>query len=215
MMVILCYSFFVMAKMVLVHGFGIGITAPFFRPGFGNHAGFAAFKKLIACGEAVVFSWGIKKPVGLWQILNPFFWRGIYEKEKILSQVVTTHQQFCEFLFHEQPEIIVAHSMGCYLLNEYLNKNFLPPSVKKIVFVQADLSNKIKLNFSLPILNLYCPWDPTLWLSVLYNRAWRGGLSPINNSLVKNVFLPLWRLPNLHNGILRTRHLKKIVLDLF
>ena len=202
-----------MSKIILIHGFGIGITAPFLRRGFGESAGFAAFNEMIVGGEAAVFYWGIKKQVSPWKILNPIFWLNLYEDEKILSQATATHRQLHDFLFYEQPEIIVSHSMGCFLLNEYLKQNSLPSSVKRIFFVQSDLSRRAKLNTNLPIINIYCFWDSTLLLSAIYNHERRGGLLPIKGVSVKNIFTPLWRLPNPHNNILHCPRLVKFIVE--
>jgi len=202
------------AKTVLIHGFAVGLTTPIFRSGFGFKAGFSAWENQITTGEAVVFRWGINRQVKLWQILNPFFLRDYYEAEKILAQTNETFERLKIFLEQEQPTIIVCHSLGSSLLNQYCQKFSLPISVQKIFLVQSDLSIKDKLNFPvdrLSVYNIFCPWDPTLLVSWLYNRVWRVGLDSVKNKGLKNILFPLFRPLNLHTSSIRDPGLVELV----
>jgi hypothetical protein len=202
------------SKTILIHGFAVGLTTPIFRPGFGVSAGFSAWKKPIAAGEAAVFYWGINRQVNLWQILNPFFLRDHYEDEKILAQATETFERLKVFLEQARPTKIVCHSMGGFLLNQYCKKFSLPSSVQKIFLVQGDLSIKDKINFpvdNLSVYNIFCPWDPTLLISWIYNRVWRVGLGPIKVAGVQNIFFPLWRPINFHTSGLRDDKLVKLI----
>jgi len=202
------------AKTVLIPGFAVGLTTPIFRPGFGVSAGFSAWKKPITAGEAAVFYWGINRQVNLWQILNPFFLRDHYEDEKILAQATETFERLRVFLEQAQPTKIVCHSMGGFLLNQYCKKFSLPSSVKKIFLVQSDLSIKDKINFpvdDLSVYNIFCPWDPTLLISWLYNRVWRVGLGPIKVKGFKNISFPLFRPLNLHTSSIRDPGLVSLI----
>ncbi|MFA6132340.1 MAG: hypothetical protein WC702_04780 [Patescibacteria group bacterium] len=197
-----------MPKIVLIHGFAAGLTAPFIRPPFGPSASFEAFKELVEKGEAVSFPWGIEQQVNPLKLLNPLFLLGHYEKERALAQARETHERLKTFLEQIQPEKIICHSMGCFLLNNYLENFSLPKSVKAIVFSQSDdtdfpfpSSSSSPSNPSSPFIhNLYCPWDPTLWVSCLYHKKQRAGLWPARQTSVKNVFVPLVRPINFHTN---------------
>jgi len=201
-----------MSKIFLIHGFAVGLTAPIFRCGFGISAGFRIFEDLILKKEAVVFRWGIDSRVNPFRFLNPFFLLNYYEDEKFLAQAFETHKRLEEFLEKEKPEVIVCHSMGCFLLNEYLKNNQLPSSVRTIVFNQADIAKNEEIKIELPVYNFYCPWDPTLIASSIYNRAWRGGLGQLKKENVKNVLFPLWCLPNLHVSAIRDERFVRHIL---
>lgn len=205
-----------MSKFVLIHGFAIGLTTPIFRPPFGPSAGFYAFDKTVESGEAVVFPWGIERQVNLFQILNPFFLANHYEDEKFLAQARETRERLRAFLEREQPEIIVCHSMGCFLLNKYLENFTLPKSVRAIVFSQSDdIISPPPLTPSTPSSlsthNLYCPWDPTLLISSIYNKKWRAGLRPARQKGVWDIFFPLVLPFNFHTSGLRDKKLVKFV----
>lgn len=201
-----------MSKTILIHGFAIGLTSPIFRSGFGVEAGFFAWRKQITTGEAVIFPWGIFRRVNFFQLINPLFLLNHYEDEKFLAQANETFERLKIFLEQTQPTKIICHSMGCFLLNEYCKKNLLPKSVKVVILLQSDLSSQDQINFSLKnlsVYNFYCPWDPTLLVSAIYNRVWRSGLSSLKTQDVKNIFYPLFRPINLHMNSFKDYKLAK------
>lgn len=200
-----------MSRIVLIHGFATGIDY-LWRPAFGVDAGFSAFADSIAKGETSVFRWDIKERAG-WRSLNPWYSFGIYRRECELAANSETHRSLERFLEHEKPEIIICHSMGCYLLLKYLGKYRLPTSVHTILFTQADVDSR---TFALPssyeeairhkrlrLINSFCLWDPTLMLSLLLSGSSRAGLRPLASPLVENVFYPLVKLWNLHTSAIR------------
>lgn len=206
------YFLHFVSKVVLIHGYGSHLTTPLFRPTFGPCSVFTAFREMIKNKEAAVFHWGLKRHVNLFQILNHLFLINHYEDEKLLAQSHETHKQLQNFFEQKKPEIIVCHSMGCFLLNNYLKNFVLPKSVRIVIFSQSDDIVFPKISESLNscnflIQNLYPPWDPTLLFSSIYNKKWRAGLRPTRQNKIKNIFFPL-RLPvNLHTSAVRDRRL--------
>lgn len=203
-----------MAKIVLLHGFAVGLTSPVVRRPFGPGASFEVFNKAVEGGEAAVFSWGDKQQVGLFRLINPLFLRRFYQKEKKLAQDIETQKALNNFLIHEQPEIIISHSMGSFLLSKFLQKFSLPKSVRLLIFIQADVSEKTGVSPGVRILNLYCPWDPTLLVSTVLNHGWRWGLKKIKQENIENILFPLWRPPNLHTSSIRDKKLLELISQL-
>jgi hypothetical protein len=203
-----------MSKIILIPGFAVGLASPIVRRPLGTSASFTVFNAFMESGEAAVFHWGIEQQVNFFQLINPVFLFRHYEKEKKLAQSTEVLESLHQFLIKNQPEIIVAHSMGVFLLNNYLQKFALPESIKKIVWVQSDDSRQRKINLSVSVCNLYCPWDPTLLVSSIYNRCWRVGLRKIKNDQVENILFPLWRPINLHTSSIRDRRLVKFISSL-
>ncbi len=97
-----------------------------------------------------------------------------------------------EFFSHNNPEIVMCHSMGCQFLANYLQTNLLPSSVRKIILLQGDTSRLTQFNTTVPIISSYCYWDYTLWVSVILNRYLPIGL--VGSKTVNNKFLVLLQL---------------------
>ena len=196
-----------MSKIVLLHGFAVGLSSPIVRPPFGPSASMTAFNHLISTNEASVFPWGVEYRVQPWQLLNPLLLRTLYKKEKSLvcSEILQTQLQ--KFLEKECPTVIVCHSMGCLLLKMYLERFKLPTSVKSIILIQSDLPAKVSLNASVSIHHLFCPWDPTLLLSSIVNRHLRAGLCASKRKDVNNILFPLTLPWNLHTSSIRDKKL--------
>ncbi|MCR4256642.1 MAG: hypothetical protein NUW08_02975, partial [Candidatus Uhrbacteria bacterium] len=53
------------------------------------------------------------------------------------------------------------------------------------------------------ITNTYCPWDPSLWCSMLIGSSLKAGLVGLRHPLVDNRLFPLFRSMNLHMSALR------------
>jgi hypothetical protein len=204
-----------MSKIALLPGFAVGLTSSL-RPSLGPTAGFRAFASLIQSGEAAVFPWRIERRVPPWILLNPFFLRAHYRAELALAGAATTHRRLADFLAKEKPAVVVCHSMGCFLLNEYLKENSLPSSVKNIVMVQSDLPVTAKANGRAPaVYNLYCPWDPTLLISLMNSEVLRAGQTSWRQPHVRNILFPLRRPFNLHTSSIRDPKLVAFVRSCF
>lgn len=200
-----------MSKIVLIHGFAVHLTAPVVRPPFGASASMSAFDESVSTGKATVFPWGIKRNVKPWEILSPFLIRDLYNKERDLIYSERLQRDLQIFLEKQKPSVIVCHSMGCVLLQHYLEKFSLPSSVETIVLIQSDLPATASLRTNIPIHHLYCPWDPTLLLSSVTNRHLRAGLCKSKNSGTENTLFPLVMLPNLHTSSIRDKKLIEFI----
>ena len=200
-----------MSKIVLLHGFAVGLTAPIVRPPFGASASLEAFEKDVFTGRATVFPWGIERKVQPWELLNPFLFDKLYLEESNLVHSDKLQSELHHFFEEQQPSVIVAHSMGCLLLQLYLEKFTVPSSVKSIVLVQSDLPASVSLRTTIPIYHLYCPWDPTLLVSSTINKTMRAGLQPTKQPGVKDILFPLKQLPNLHTSSICDKKLVKFV----
>jgi hypothetical protein len=207
-------------RYVLIHGYGVGGEYWQFRKPEGKFAGFGAFSELINHEEAGVFRWDEPRQFSFWELFNPFEHLKLYDREKAKSQSSNTHKNLKTFLYQENPEVIVCHSMGCSLLLNYLDTNPLPNSVRHIVFVQGNTSQSRKLPESLQtqlvskhlhLTNLFCPWDQALWSLVLTKHVVPAGLFGFNNPFVQNRLFPLYRRLNLHTSSINDPNLFSIL----
>lgn len=214
-----------MSRIVLIHGFATGIDYSVFRPAYGEDAGFLAFRSDIESGNAKAFRWDLKESASFFQSLNPFYTWSIYRREKRVASDVETYHRLHDFLTREQPEILICHSMGCFLFLEYLKHEKLPTSVRRVVLNQADipagsmtLPHAIKDRVqtgTLHFINTFCFWDPTLWLSAIMSVSIKAGLIGLKNPFVQNRLFPLYRPWNLHMSALRDARFRDLVHSKF
>ena len=198
-----------MADIALIHGYATELSIPGIRKPLGPFGGFLGWSHLVATNRAVVFHWGIPHTIPIKHLPVPGHVYSLYEQELRAATSTETTDRLAKWLQTTQPKTIVCHSMGCQLLLETLQRNPCASSVKKIVFLQADISSQTPLplvpNVRWEI--LYCPWDPTLWLSSMVHRTIRAGLVGLTDTQAHNKLTPLWRLPNLHMSSMRSKHL--------
>lgn len=199
-------------RVLLIHGFANGIRFSVFRSRRGEDAGFSAFKEMIRAGDAAVFHWDIVEDATFWQSLTPKFALEIYRREFEKAQGEETLGALHAALTETQPQVVICHSMGCQLLLNELERFELPGSVRKVLFVQADLPRTFHLSAHATAFlsregaawfSLYCPWDPTLLVSAMWNRRWRAGLLRTKTAGVQNLLFPLWLPWNLHTSSIR------------
>jgi pimeloyl-ACP methyl ester carboxylesterase len=203
-----------MGTLILIHGYAVRLTSPVVRRGFGETVGFRAFSEELSTAAAAVFRWGISKEVPWTALLDPVAQYRFYRDELAAALSADTQSRLKEFLEREQPTVIVVHSMGATLLHAYAQAHGLPPSVRHVVMVQADLPWDTDLGVFPAVCNLYCPWDPTLLASSLLSWRRRAGLGPVPGNNVTNLLLPAYRLPNLHTSAVRDGRLREIVRQL-
>jgi pimeloyl-ACP methyl ester carboxylesterase len=203
-----------MSAIALIHGYAVRLTSPVVRRGFGDTAGLRAFAEDLRSGSAAVFRWGLAREVPWWALLDPIAQYRFYRAELATALSVATQARLQEFLERERPTVIVAHSMGATLLHAYARAHSLPPSVRAVVMVQADLPWHADLSVFPAVFNLYCPWDPTLLASSLLSWRRRAGTGPLPGRNVTNRLLPAYLLPNLHTSALRDRRLRQFVIQL-
>lgn len=218
-------------KILLIHGFGTSVRDELIRivskqkvrPSV-EYEEFKAFNHLIKEKNAFIFRWNddfkalkIKDFTAIEKYID------LYKREKIKSLAESTQKTLDEFIKKNNPEIIVCHSMGCFLLLNYLEKYELSNSVKKIFLVQGDFDKKHKIinpeiikrieENKLRIVNVYCPWDTTLMLSPLVNKLIvPAGLNRMRNPYIVDVLFPLTNNMNLHNSSIKSKDLLDFVL---
>ncbi len=207
-------------KSLLIHGYGIGRTAPLFFKRFAEDGGFSIFSAHIKDRKAEVFFWDIEKKYSFLQSINPFENFNLYKSEKQKASspelLSTLHQTFNK----NMPDTVICHSLGCYLFLQYINKYSLPNTVKKIIFIQGDISSKSVINNHalqmlikkrpVIVINTYCPWDYNLWGSAILNQYLPIGLGRVLLQGINNKLLPVGILNAHTNGIRKSSQ----VLDL-
>ncbi|MEK7473355.1 MAG: hypothetical protein AAB668_01325 [Patescibacteria group bacterium] len=212
-----------MSRIVLIHGFATGIGYSIFRPAYGADAGFSAFRPDIESGQAKAFRWDIKESASFFQSINPFYTWNVYRREKKIANDPDTYRKLHAFLMAEEPELIVCHSMGCFLFLAYLAHEKLPTSVRRIIFNQADvpsigvtLSTEIEERIrkgALSITNTFCFWDTTLWFSAVIHGSIKAGLVGWEHPLIQNSLFSLLKPMNLHTAAIRSFRFRRLVAD--
>lgn len=182
-----------MSDVVLIHGYATGLNVSIFRTARGAEAGFLGFAKLVERGVAKPFRWDRTETLSFWRALSPMTYLSVYRNEREQIRSEETHAALEAFLRAEQPRVVVCHSMGCALLLAYLERHSLPKSVRHVVMIQADVPNDARIPGigDVALHNLYCPWDPTLFASMLYHRAVRAGQSGLPDERARNRLTPL------------------------
>ncbi len=194
-------------KILLIHGFGTEIRY-FLRKGENTYSDFQGMQKEIDQGTAMVFKWGIPTTFSFLQSLNPFEYHHLYEQERKRATSPEIHEKLAKAIESFEPDIIMCHSMGTLLLTEYLEAYGLPHYVAKIIFIQGSIPRSRRISTplirtrledgSLTLLNVYCPWDPSLWANLVEVPTLSIGLLPFTHPHVRNKLVPLYRSLNLH-----------------
>lgn len=210
-------------KVLFIHGFATHVRFSIFRQArTDGDTGFEACRDLIEAGFGKVFEWGLAEEANWLQSLNPFYIHHVYTFEQLIAHSPSVHQELNEMMREFEPEIVFCHSMGAELLFDFLREYRLSLSVRKIVFVQADISSHVLVHDvglrekiiqnGIPIVNVFCPWDPSLLFSSWLHEDMRAGLVGLDFPDVVNILWPLWRLPNLHMSSLKSKWLRDILL---
>ncbi|MFO0765028.1 MAG: hypothetical protein U0487_03215 [Patescibacteria group bacterium] len=209
-------------RTALLHGFAIDAEFSRFRPALGADAGFEAFRDEVAKGEVSVFRWGIPKRFALWQIVSLGSILNLYRAEERRAADPEWQQKLFRFLEDGQIETVVCHSLGCRFLLDTINRFGAPASLKKIVFVQADIAQNQAVtdqntinrlhDGSLKLVNVYCAWDKNLIASSILTGRMRYGMAKVIRPNVENVFMPLKTLPNLHTCSIKSKELHEFIL---
>lgn len=209
-----------MAKILLIHGYGTG------NPVYNKkerYYQFLGFKKLIDAGEAVVFEWFEKEDYHNFEFLNPIHHFLVYQKERLLAGGKKSFESLSEALKLHKPKTIICHSMGSYLLLNYLKDAGLPDFVEKVIFIQADVPQSFQMpddvekrlkNHQLTWENYYCHWDFALIASLFINGYIPAGLVGASSELIKNRFYPLHSYILLHISSIRSEKFIKKLLNI-
>lgn len=201
-------------KTLLVHGYATKLRASVFRKPLAEHEGFTGLQNEIKNGKIDVFHWGIDQSLSFFESLNPFSYLKLYRNEERLAESRELQQKLFETIESSGTERVVCHSMGCRLLLNTIKSFGLPPSVRSIVFLQADADAgaTLELPKAVSIKNYYCAWDQSLIASSILHRNLRVGMRQWKHANVSNHFYPLLRPINLHTSQLRNRKFLKSIV---
>lgn len=196
-----------MTKIMLIHGSGAAVNYSFLKKCKSNYE-FSAFDELLKNNEAKIFTWYNPYNLSFIQVLNPLTHLAIYLQEK--KKISSVLSDLNEYIKKETPKMIICHSMGALLFQTYLKKFTLPESIKQIILIQADISKNATFNTKVPIVNIFCPWDPTLYLSSLINHYIPSGLFGLRSNAT-NILMPLYSNPNLHVSSISNKKILKLI----
>lgn len=209
-------------KIALIHGYAVDMEIGIFRRRLGRDAGFGAFRRLLDNGDAVLFRWAEHIRFSSIHYINPFAHLHVYTAEKNKAVSEKLFAEFSAFLEREMPDTLVCHSMGSYLLINYINKYGLPDFIRKVVFVQGDIPAGMGIshtgiikrleNKELVIYNYHCWWDITLVASMILNGYVPLGLTRSRLKQVHNRFFPLYRTINLHQSSMNDDKLIELIM---
>lgn len=191
----------------LIHGYGTGRSL---ARSARTHGGFQAFEGAIIANEAKVFFWFTLSKDKKIQNFNPLFHLSLYLSERERAKNYKTLENFNNFLLQNSITHIVAHSLGCYLVMNYLQFFELPDFVHRISFIQADFSQddflissslqKRLFTKKMYWVNYYCPWDNALICSFTIHHTPPVGLVGWKSEFIINKLFPLWKRINLHTS---------------
>ena len=113
-------------KFLLIHGFATKVN---YDLGFWKYpptTDFLAWGNAIFEGDAKIFSWGIKQDKNWKNILNVLQYWDLYKREKSLAANKYQLLELKKTIDETNPEIIVCHSMGAFLFENYCELYDLP-----------------------------------------------------------------------------------------
>jgi hypothetical protein len=198
-------------KYFLIHGYGKALDL--FEQDVTENGGFYIFDEEIAKGSAYVHHWAEKIERRRYSALNPITQLRLYHLERSKTERSQEHERLFQSFLEKQPSIIITHSSGARLLLNYLKTYKLPDSVKKIILVQADISQTEWESCRLPTQvewrNYWCWWDQALITSMILNQYIPMGL--FTRDHICSQFYPLRMLPNPHQDIWRDKKFKQIL----
>lgn len=202
-----------MSKYFLIHGYGKALDIG--ESSIPQNAGFYTFDTEITQEEAYPFVWSLEYPRKRLRPFLPQHQLRLYFRERSATESLDLQMKLREDIDTQQPQIIIAHSLGARLLHStLLDKDYiLPPSVSHILLCQADIpqwkyqSNKISVH------SFYCWWDIALWSSASLSLSIPIGLFPLKQDEVHHWFRGLYRGWNLHQDIWRDGSYKKDILN--
>jgi len=197
-------------KYFLIHGYGKSLDIR--EDSIPDNLGFYIFDNEIRNQEAYVFKWAITDHRNFFSKINLFSQVNLYHKERDRISDLFWQQRLFDQMNLNKPEIIICHSMGCKFFINTIQKYKLIPSIKKVVFVLADISQEDNLNILLKkeidFINIYCFWDNALISSMIINLYKPIGLFGIKKNDDNNLFWKLNYGVNLHQDIWRDDNFK-------
>ncbi len=200
-----------MPDLLLIPGFATDLRIPFLRRTRPVDGGFSAFRREVGQGRADVFRWGIAESVPLSRAFSLRPYLQLYQRERARADMPDVAERLWQKMEQMKPATVFCHSMGARVLLNAARRYGLPPSVKRIVFVQADMpmdEPKPKAFAACRVQNLFCPWDPLLAVSALAHHVWRAGQRGWDVEGVENLPFALLRPFNLHTASIRSPRLR-------
>lgn len=214
-----------MAKIVFIHGTYCGSKFRGFQGDCSKDGGFVALRPFIANNQAQVYYWSrVEKNYTFLQSLSPYVWHNIFQIERDYIETREAVYNLNVFLEREQPEIILAHSLGCHYLLNTINEYGAPTSVKQIYTLLPEFSydkspilhvqtiERLKEN-SLTWDNYHCLWDTTLISSMYSTKVIPAGVRSWRQAFIKNQFYIQNIFSNPHTNILCDRKFIKKFID--
>ena len=211
-----------MSKILLIHGSSIGVTYSFLRGDRSIDGGFYAFQKSILLKDISLFSWYLKKQhFTFLQSINPWTSAKLYLQERDQIQSSVNIAKLESKLKADNPQIIVAHSLGCHYLLNYLNSKGLPSSVTRICLINSEAPHNLNVSNqqiieriqagSLVIDNYFFSWDLTLLSSTLLTGQFCGGILGSRSPHIRNHFKFIPSFSNWHNSMIENDWLKMLL----
>lgn len=192
-------------KYFLIHGYGKSLDIR--EKKIPKNLGFYIFDYEIYNKEAYVFNWAINNHRSFFSKINIISQVKLYYQEKARIKKTIWQKKLFDEINELKPEIIICHSMGSKFFLDTITNYGLNKSIKKIIFVLADIPQNtnftILLNNNIKFVNIYCFWDNALLSSMLINQYMPIGLFGIKNSKETNLFWNLNYGINLHQDIWR------------
>jgi hypothetical protein len=202
-----------------IHGFATNLTHTFKPRKFEENELFPAILRIIPKSQFYPFLWGKDLALKWWQLVNLTHFSKLYWLERSMAADELLLERLKKELEQRKPKVILAHSMGCFLFLNYVQKFGAPDFVEKIVFFEADIDYNFKLPESLvakikskqlKIYNYHCFWDDSLFMSSLLHFKFRAGNLGFKNPLVKNLHFALGKERGaFHNSPLESKRFSR------
>jgi hypothetical protein len=197
------------ADIILVHGYGMALDLD--EPEIPDNGSFSAFDPEINAGKALPFVWAETMPRGAFTPYNASAQYTLYRREKASIFGSVLQHKLEDAIAESQPRVIIAHSLGCYLVRNLLVHCTIPESLTYVVFLQADIPRSVPIPHitGLDMVNFWCWWDTSLLSSVVVNQRIPIGLTGSTDPYVRNVFVPIDKHIRGHARLLANRAYKR------
>jgi hypothetical protein len=206
-------------KALLIHGYGEGISIKGLKriQAQIDLGGFSGFAEYIKTGEAQTFMWAESTNLHLPQFLNPFEHYNVLKKDKARASSDEVQNLLANKIIQEDPEIIIAHSLGGVLLfNTIVSQRLQLNKKVRIVLLSSYLAANYDFSefpYISNVENYYCYWDQAL-LAVGVREGFKpAGLVGFANKKIKNRFYPLKDNINLHTSMLVNKGFAKAIIE--
>ena len=178
---------------------------------------------MINSKEAYLYFWFDKiQDWNFWKSINPVSTTKLYLYERKQIQDPKKINQLKKEIFRQQPSVIIAHSLGCHYLMNYINGQDLPSSVKNIYLINSetpynfeitnpDLIKKLESD-TLKIDNYFFSWDFTLMSSTLFTGVICSGIIGFSSPYINNHFKFIPSFGNWHTSLLESKWIKENLL---